>query len=71
MQGPYDMFLLGVSVLELDIHPDHNNGPDPHTMRMSSDQSIQKSYPYYHMDLNESMINNMIPYADYHDQRKS
>ena len=27
--------LWGVSVLELDSHPEHNKGPDPRTLRMS------------------------------------
>ncbi len=25
------MYLWGVAVLELDSHPDHNKGPEPHT----------------------------------------
>ncbi len=29
------MYLLGVAVLELDNHPDHNKGSDPCTLHMS------------------------------------
>ena len=36
----YVMFLCGVAVLELDSHPDQNNGPDQRTLRWSTDHPI-------------------------------
>ncbi len=30
--GMYCLFLWVVVILELDIHPDHNKGPDPRTL---------------------------------------
>ena len=36
----YVMFLWGVVVLEIDSHPDHNNGPDPHTLCKSLAQGV-------------------------------
>ncbi len=43
------MFLQGVAVLELDSHPDNNKGPDPRTLRQSSDPSpfINPNYTTY------------------------
>ncbi len=39
------MYLWGVAVLELDSYPEHNKGPDPHTLRWSKDPS-HRSLPY-------------------------
>ena len=42
------MYLWGVAVLQLDRHPDNNKGPDPHTLRWSTDPSHRMRYVLCH-----------------------